>query len=363
MAQIEDFRFMVVGSPKEYFSQLPLIRAVACFLVVVVHVTAVAYEAGADRFHDDFSKFLNQYARYGTPLFAVMSGFLLFNNSVGRALNIGHYVRFRILRIGIPFVLWSVFYIALLPRKAELLNHSVASFVYSFFTGGMFYHLYFFSTVLQFYIVFPALYLMGFDRRLWFFLLAMAYGVNYFWVSGQAGEVFGCAQLGGVLCDRAFLLNWIGYFVLGGVVFLFFNEISEFASRNTLLVWSLMLLVILATGVEIAGGAIFSSSRPENFVYVPIFGVFLLSFFEKMKRWVRAEAAIRTVGDLSFGIYLVHPAVLVVLRKVLPVQFFGGVGLVAVIALTLAGSIIVSILVSKVPFSNYILPLPRKSGA
>lgn len=354
---------MTVESSKEYFPQLPLIRAVACFLVVVVHATALAYEAGTDQFHDDFSKFLNQYARYGTPLFALMSGFLLFNNSVGRTLNIDRYVRFRVLRIGVPFVLWSALYIALLPRKAELLNHSVASFVYSFFTGGMFYHLYFFSTVLQFYIVFPVLYLMGFDRRLWLFLLAIASGVNYFWVSGQAGEVFGCAELGGVLCNRAFLLNWIGYFVLGGVVFLFFSEINEFSSRNALLVWLLMLLVILATGFEIAGGPIFSSSRPENFVYVPIFGAFLLSFFDRIKGWIRGVGAIRTVGDLSFGIYLVHPAVLVALRKVLPVEFFGGVGLVAVIALTLAGSIVVSILVSKIPFSSYILPLPRKSGA
>ena len=53
-----------------------VMRAVGCLMVVLVHVSALYYVQHGD--WQDVILFLNQASRFGTPIFAIVSGLLLF---------------------------------------------------------------------------------------------------------------------------------------------------------------------------------------------------------------------------------------------------------------------------------------------
>lgn len=58
--------------PKSYFYEISFIRAIACLLVLMVHVTAEYYYLNGRNFNW-LTYFSNQISRFGTPTFAVAS--------------------------------------------------------------------------------------------------------------------------------------------------------------------------------------------------------------------------------------------------------------------------------------------------
>jgi probable poly-beta-1,6-N-acetyl-D-glucosamine export protein len=97
---------------RKYFYELNFVRAIACLLVVMVHVTARNYHLN-DQTFNWATMFLNQVSRLGTPLFAIISGFLLYNQAINRGFQLNRFVSSRFTKVVIPFVVWSFVYMAI----------------------------------------------------------------------------------------------------------------------------------------------------------------------------------------------------------------------------------------------------------
>ncbi len=69
---------------KNFFDEIPFVRAIACLLVVMIHTTARAYMPEKSHFFNEISLYLNQVSRLGTPIFAVISAFLLTSSVINR---------------------------------------------------------------------------------------------------------------------------------------------------------------------------------------------------------------------------------------------------------------------------------------
>ncbi|MUV37019.1 hypothetical protein JNUCC1_00825 [Lentibacillus sp. JNUCC-1] len=135
-----------------YFVEIPFVRAIACLMIVFVHVTAVAYSR-TEGFSYGPNLFVNQFSRLGTPVFAVISAFLLFSSVKKRGFKLRQFLLSRTSKVVAPFAVWTIVYLTVdwFAGEVVLGGRQMAGY---FVLGTGYYHLYFMVTVIQFYIFF-----------------------------------------------------------------------------------------------------------------------------------------------------------------------------------------------------------------
>nr|WP_251132618.1 acyltransferase family protein [Exiguobacterium sp. s80] len=139
----------------KYYEEIPIIRSIAAILVVSVHVTAGIYYSN-QVFSNEFIGYINQIARLGTPVFAVVSAFLLTSSVLRRGFNFHYFFKSRFTKIFLPYIIWSSIYLIYRGSIEHSLNKDL-SIVSYFVYGNANFHLYFILTVIQFYFLFPIL--------------------------------------------------------------------------------------------------------------------------------------------------------------------------------------------------------------
>ncbi|EPG2064194.1 acyltransferase family protein, partial [Acinetobacter baumannii] len=191
------------------------IRSAACILVLLTHVSAVFYINDSSEFQNSLITYINQFSRFGTPLFCVITGFLFakyfFDN-----LNTKYFYSSRFKKILVPYMLWSIMYLFIVYFFSKTL---FIKFTYepltSFLSGKIFYHLYFMSTILQFCLIFPLICLL---RKVHIILITtIALLINTFsLIYLYKSDLY-------FISERAFVLNWIFYFCFGILFFKYKN--------------------------------------------------------------------------------------------------------------------------------------------
>ncbi|MFC7371537.1 acyltransferase [Fictibacillus iocasae] len=341
---------------KVYFNEIHFLRAFACLGVLLVHVTAVYYTQHGD-VHNWLTFMLNQLGRFGTPTFAVISGFLLFFQVRNKGFDAKRFIQSRTVKIISPFIIWSIFY--LLVTKYILKGTWPADpkvFLYQFTLGESFYHLYFMAIVIQFYFLFPFLQLIR-SKKAWCVALVVAAIINSYFTDISHSVLFD-GVIARVIVDKVFFLHWIFFFVFGGFMAYHWEEVVRVSQKHK---W---LFAVLAAAVY--AGAVWEyklmgsvpSKRLTNFVNLPILSfatIGLYPYFQKA-RWLKER--LYTVGTLSMGIYLVHPFILVILQRIVPEHMWAtrGLPLMFIIVLVLCVSMVR--LIQVLPNHQYIIPVP-----
>ncbi|NWN86776.1 MAG: acyltransferase family protein [Staphylococcus sp.] len=88
----------------KYYEELPIIRAIATMLVLCIHLTAQLYNANGV-IVDPILAYFNQISRLGTPIFAVISPFLLTSSTLKRKFDLSYFAKSRFTKILIPYIL------------------------------------------------------------------------------------------------------------------------------------------------------------------------------------------------------------------------------------------------------------------
>lgn len=230
-------------------------------LVLAIHATG-PYEYRFLQHHnflsqDFLSVVLNQMARFSVPVFVALSGFgltikygTLAKETTLQDLKVPlpSFYRDRIIKIGIPFLVWTVIILFLKDRLAGPYDkdffQSMLPYLYK---RGADYHFYFFHIIFECYVVFPflAMFLARF-KKLRIPALALSALVQFYvsspshiWFSEWPGPPF---------LFSAFLLYWQFPLVLGVTAALRKLEkpapILSASAR-----WWTLLLTILAAGI------------------------------------------------------------------------------------------------------------------
>lgn len=76
----------------KYYKEIPVIRAIAAIMIVIVHLTANSYHRD-NIFANDWLGYLNQISRLGTPIFAIISAFLLTASVLNRGFDLKYFVK------------------------------------------------------------------------------------------------------------------------------------------------------------------------------------------------------------------------------------------------------------------------------
>ncbi|MHA6250847.1 acyltransferase [Oceanobacillus sp. CAU 1775] len=348
---------------KQYFFEVSFIRAIACLCIVMVHVSAGFYYENGNTF-DSFTQFFNQITRFGTPAFAMISGFLLYNQVINRSFKLRFFWKSRITKVVTPFIVWSVFYLILkyfygqftLPTFSTV--DETKNFIYFFFTGDSNYHLYFIMIVVQFYVLFSFIHKFK-SRNQLIILTLIAFFINYFFVQHSFDIRDGYVNI--LLNDRVFLFHWIYYFFIGGLLVHVWNPLMEWVKKNLLFSLSLGLIVVIGGIVEYQIVDWVATNRVINMINLPILFIAGASIYYLLKAAPTLRNGMLQIGNLSMGIYLVHPMILFFIRRyeiftwvydysfMLPILFL----------FTMAMSIAVVKLIQELPFGQYIVTVAK----
>ncbi|OGD00916.1 hypothetical protein A2701_04815 [Candidatus Amesbacteria bacterium RIFCSPHIGHO2_01_FULL_47_34] len=291
------------ATKKNHNGAIDAIRIAAILGVIMIHTTTRILETSRfDVQNYQLTLFLNQAARFAVPVFFMISGYVL-QLSYKPSAGYFEYLKKRLNRIFVPYVLWSAIYYLFVYKQHNF------SFPTALMTGAASYQLYFLPALLVCYLIFPVLYkyfkkltenttLSG--------LGAAQFGLLYYNYFVKPLPIFYPAGVA--------LLN-IFVFILGMGAAGNEDRLQEAVRRNKNI---LMICVLFLAGYIFIEGksrylqsgnylAFYSSWRPSVLVYSIIAAWLMYYFFQKHQIFA---SLIKTMSGLSFLVFFIHVAVL-----------------------------------------------------
>ncbi|WP_440109515.1 acyltransferase [Paenibacillus sp. QZ-Y1] len=310
---------------------LDLYRAFAIMAVVAIHATSTAVaHYPKHTLHHDFYYFWNSFLQFAVPAFLFLSSLVLFYNYSSKVKEKGWMPAFykkRLFYVFVPYLAWSLIYFTIkqLLTGKEPLEHAIP-FAKQLLTGTAHTHLYFFLIILQFYVVFPLLLSLTrhrlFNRYLPLFFIA-AQAIFY-----ALHLQFHFERMGSLLPSYLIVIGfgaWIG--------------LNFDPALKKLYTYRYVLIAALLSGgaIFIYGNAYVKSTFAESpvFTYTLLFlfrnlftlsaCLLLLIVCERIGSWnknrnLRATRMLDSLGTVAFGIFLIHPLVLLFWRRELSVE-------------------------------------------
>lgn len=341
---------------KKFYEEIPFVRAIACMMVVSVHISVGTITADDGSTHY-LNLYLYQLTRLGTPIFAIISAFLLYSSVKRNGFNFKKFISSRTVKVIFPFVIWTIIYLCYKSYMGQEVFANPQKNINYFLFGTGHYHLYFMVTVIQFYILFPLLQLIRVRKLLLFVFLASIPFNAYWLLHAEMNTQY--EYLNVMFTHRSSVLHWISFFLFGAVLAAYYEEVLLFVNKHKAFFAILAGIMFTALVIEIDSENIFSSSRPINLLYVPLFVLFLLSIYQFIAKSKVLVNLFNLVGNYSMGIYLVHPLVKLQVIRVLPPEFWEPPLILVTFLIILSLSILVTRLILFLPLSSYIVPVGK----
>lgn len=283
---------------KEKLYELDYMRFIACFAVMIVHITATGVEG---YIHGSFphiiTLIINRSFKFTTPIFIFLSGVTSFYSYRYKEFKYLKFLKKRLINVLSAYIVWCMIYYAAyikmgyyIPNMGFLLN--------SILLGDMSYHLYFVIIITQMYIVGPVFYklLKHTDKKI---LVLVASAI----VTALCAEYIRFDY-----SDRLFL-KYIFFYMLGIYLTLEHDKFISFLNKNKL-------VIILA---YIVTGLIYTAVSYLNMtIYIYVWFIFSLAsiFFvyvvglSMRDTFKKYYGFIKLFGQSSYYIYLMHPLIL-----------------------------------------------------
>ncbi|MCG7409639.1 acyltransferase [Paenibacillus sp. ACRRX] len=324
-------------SSREKLPEVQLVRAMAIIGVLSVHSTSFATLAMKDSNFYLLYNFFNVFMKIGTPTFLFLSSFVLFysysQRTLDKALIKSFYAR-RLKYIIVPYALFSVFYFVLvhfLHYRDRSLEETLGKFIVSLATGKAYTHLYFIFISIQFYVLFP-IFLGLFKRKpvvaKWAVPIGLALQWGFILLNKYALQVPN---------KGSWSLSYMSYFMLGACLGIYYPKLKawivisrEHATATKIAVWGMLWLTGIGAGAchmlmwynTRLYGAAYNTLAYELAWNVHTYAAALMAFqlahllCRHAKPWL--VQSMHRLGELSFGIYLIHPFFLLLYRSFPP---------------------------------------------
>ena len=294
------------------------LRFVSVLLVITIHVSAPILFEWKNLSYRSFmiGNLYDSFSRVCVPLFFMLSGYLLLSKQESKR----DFYRKRLRKILIPFVAWSFLYLLWDGYYSE------GGYSFVFFVKSLFYemvrrptagHLWFFYALISIYLIVPIL------RR---FVSAAStsdlwYLVGLWFISEPV--LFSFEKFSGIDIRNhfAFLLGYLGYFLLGYIL-------SRHNYTRKQVIFFFVLYVFLSAETAILTRDL-SFEKDRLFLYfygdfTPNIVLMSASFFILFRYWAQNEgfllpprisSLLKVLGQTSFGVYLIHGIVLSSLER------------------------------------------------
>lgn len=306
---------------RPHVAEIDVVRVMTFAAVVAVHTVANANPTTAVA-----PNAILMLLHFTRSAFFVLTGFVLMHQYLGRPLAVRNFWRRRITLVAVPYIGWSVLYTALGQVQAP--HGSAAGFLRTLGPnlafGQAWYHLYFLLVSLQIYLLFPLIRKMvtrtaGWHGRLLILSAAIQLALLAWLRYGVPTSGWGA----GVTAHADALLPTYQFYVLAGAVAA--CHLDRLRSwllghvRSVLLAVSLTAVlaeVWFAVTVAVGDSPLRAADvlQPAMFPWsaAATVGLATLGAVWASRRKPASTTArwLQTASDRSFGVYLVHPAIL-----------------------------------------------------
>lgn len=299
---------------------LDVLRAIACCMVVGVHVSAQQITLlGTQSISFKFMNAMDCLCIIGVPLFVMISGALMLNPAHDNSIK--NLYRHHIFHLLTAYVTWLLFYNIVDYVKA---NHG---FTWTAFKkevlldtllGKGMYHMWFLPMILGLYVLTPLIKQMVPSKRLCEYFILLYFVFNLFYETIFKFQV-PYAELAESLFTRLpmkMLDGYIGYYVLGYYLDKYFTPIRKhsFWAILTLGMVNFLWEVTVCNQESAQKGelsTILNDPLTVNVFFAAV-AIFLLlrQLFKKIDTNGLFYHICRGLGRYSFGVYLIHPLIL-----------------------------------------------------
>lgn len=348
---------------KGHIIYFDLLRLVALFLVVMLHVAARVVVCPSDaipwRFGWDFSNVYDSLCRCAVPIFVMISGALF----LGREIPVKRLYSKYVIRIVRVFAIWTVFY-AIDALLLSLRRHDIllpVDFACICLKGH--YHLWFLFMIAFLYLIVPFLRKIAEDMMVCrlFLLLGFVFALL---VPQTVSMVKLFSPRWGEVCETI-VSNMNAHYFLGYSVYFMWGYWLHKQSVSDKRVWTSVVLGVVGVVITIGltSWATKSAGKFDGRFYVaPNVTVFLpaTAIFVACKHWLakaRAEDrfahVVTSLAQHSFGAYLIHAFVLEHLERSFHLSGLAFHPLVAIPVTSLVAvvlSLLAAALLARIPY-------------
>ncbi|NDO82423.1 O-acetyltransferase [Citrobacter sp. NCU1] len=322
--------------PKIYW--IDNLRGIACLMVVMIHTTTwyVTNAQSVSPINWDLANVLNSASRVSVPLFFMISGFLFFGE---RSAQPRHF-----LRIALCLLFYSgvaLVYIALFTSiNAELSLKNLLQ-------KPVFYHLWFFFAIAVIYLVSPLIQVKNVSGKMLLVLMVMI-GIiaNPNTVTQKIG---GFEWLPINLYINGDTFYYILYGMLGRAIGMMDTQKRSLTVISTLLCITAVVVISRGTLYELRWRGNFADTW---YVYCgPAVFIFAMSLLTLVKNTLNKQTvpALGLISRHSLGIYGFHALIIHALRtNGIEIKHWPPLDIVWIFTLTLAGSLLFSVLLQRV---------------
>jgi peptidoglycan/LPS O-acetylase OafA/YrhL len=372
---------------KPFIFEINFLRLVAALNVTLYHVLIFM----SDRINAYLADYLIVLNWFSVESFLLITGFLFIYNDNHTKDNfpLQAYYRKIIMRLVVPYILWSLIYLYesiyhilgelisfLLTNSfnSYLLNKLLIKVIRNIILSNASSHLWFFQIIIFIYFVFPLIRIELIKNNLWkvavfLIIIQLVYTFfasidrnNFKAVDLYFHPIFSQnLALSTILEFFIKLTNnfffFVGYVAFGMLYSLYFNEVNSkiFDKINKKYQILMVILIFLSSGLITLSGIMFEHFPPFLLHKLLIICLILSIGKSNFMKKPSMQNKILTLSGMSYGIYLVHPLLLINLLLGLQNLFFEApewlalyLGLI-ILTILIMYSIITTYLLKKMP--------------
>lgn len=288
---------------KKRYLELDILRAMAIMGVLLIHISGRVIPSNNGMI-EDIALFINQSSRFAVPVFLILSGWGL---TISNSLKDGYlsFVRKRILKIVILYIIWSIIY-----YTATVNSFDVIDFIKRFILGSNYYHLYYVPLIIIFYLIYPWVLKIGKSNLGLIFILVIT-------ILSQEADIITGIDL---FNNAKNIFNWIFFFALGSWLANDYDSKIEKLQKYRLIIIVLFITTLSAVFFEsylsinkIGKEMSTTSMRPSIIMLSVLFLTTFLSINWKDSFLIKP---LLNLSTLAYGVYLSHALILSIFDKV-----------------------------------------------
>ena len=283
----------MVKNPK-----IQALRALSIIAVVMIHTLPA----------EEIQVYVRPFINFGVATFLFLSGYLTDLSKI----KIKQFYKKRILRVIIPYIIWTILYTTVGFVSSGGID--IKKYFINLVTAGAAATLYYIFVYIQFVLLTPLLGKLLHKKWWWVGLLVspLSLIIRYYWLfSGVTPNKY-ISTIWGVSC-----LGWFLFYYLG----LYFGNMVKDKKYNLIKLMSVYAVTIAVQILEgygwyrlgdtTYGTQLKLSALLTNSVFV------LMAYYYISSNKIKCDNKILiTIGDYSFGIYLAHIMVIMILNKI-----------------------------------------------
>lgn len=300
---------------KSKLLELDIVRALAILAVVLIHATSGPRETLQEgSISQAFFFVANVAGAFAVPLFILLSGVVLFYSYDGRwsGRTALQFFKKRAIGLLIPYLVWAFFYYGYnqyISTNGLIVDWAVLWRMLRWAEWS--YHSYFMLIIMQMYVLFPLFMTLVHKLpqfRKWLIPLGIAVQGGFYVYKHWFATLS--------YTDRA-APTYIAYFLIGGAIGLYYGRVKAWMESR----WGWVAAGWLVCGTAYVGLLVlnqYMSITPNHVWFELAWFCYVIAsalFFMQAGRWLlggpqRLYGALASMGACSFGIYLLHPAIL-----------------------------------------------------